>query len=36
MNGERVQKLVVNLNGTLRKIIHHFGSRASAIYLNPA
>jgi transposase len=36
MNGECVQKLVVNLNGTLRKIIHHFGSRASAIYLNPA
>lgn len=33
---DHVQKLVVNLNVTLRKIIKHFGSRASAIYLNPA
>jgi transposase len=36
MTGDHVQKLVVNLNATLRKIIKHFGSRASAIYLNPA
>ena len=34
--GDHIQKLVVNLNGTLRKIIKHFGARASAIYLNPA
>lgn len=34
--GDHVQKLVVNLNGVLRKIIRHFGKRASAIYLNPA
>ena len=34
--GGHVQKLVVNLNGVLRKIIRHFGKRASAIYLNPA
>lgn len=34
--GGHVQKLVVNLNGILRKIIRHFGKRASAIYLNPA
>lgn len=33
--GANVQKLVVNLNGILRKIIRHFGKRASAIYLNP-
>lgn len=30
-----IQTLVVNLNGVLRKIIKHFGKRASAIYLNP-
>lgn len=36
MTGAHAQKLVVNLNATLRKIIKHFGSRASAIYLNPA
>lgn len=35
-NGGHVQKLVVNLNGILKKIIRHFGKRASAIYLNPA
>jgi len=34
--GDKVQKLVVNLNAVLRKIISHFGRRASAIYLNPA
>ncbi|MDP4157162.1 MAG: IS1634 family transposase [Bacillota bacterium] len=34
--GNHVQKLVVNLNGVLRKIIRNFGERASAIYLNPA
>lgn len=34
--GGHVQKLVVNLNEILRKIIRHFGKRASAIYLNPA
>lgn len=34
--GGQVQKLVVNLNATVRKIIRHFGKRASAIYLNPA
>ena len=34
--GGHVQKLVVNLNRILRKIIRHFGKRASAIYLNPA
>jgi transposase len=34
--GDEVQKLVVNLNAVLRKIIRHFGPRASAIYLNPA
>lgn len=36
MTGDHVQKLVVNLNGVLRKIIQHFGQRACAIYLNPA
>lgn len=36
MIGDRVQKLTVNLNVVLRKIIKHFGPRASAIYLNPA
>lgn len=35
-NGNHVQKLVVNLNAILRKIIRHFGKRASEIYLNPA
>ncbi len=30
------QKLVVNVNAVLRRIIRHFGQRASAIYLNPA
>lgn len=30
------QKLVVNVNAVLRKIIRHFGQRASAIHLNPA
>jgi transposase len=34
--GGHEQKLVVNLNGVLRKIIKHFGKRASTIYLNPA
>lgn len=34
--GGHVQKLVVNLNAVLRRIIGHFGKRASAIYLNPA
>jgi len=34
--GNHVQKLVVNLNAVLKKIIRHFGKRASAIYLNPA
>jgi transposase len=34
--GDHVQKLIMNLNGTLRKIIKHFGARAGAIYLNPA
>ena len=34
--GNHVQKLIVNLNAVLRKIISHFGQRASAIYLNPA
>jgi transposase len=33
---DHTQKLVVNLNGDLRKIIRHFGERAKAIYLNPA
>jgi len=36
MVGDHVQKLIVNLNGVLRRIIKHFGQRASAIYLNPA
>jgi transposase len=36
ITGDHVQKLVVNLNPVLRKIIRHFGQRASAIYLNPA
>lgn len=31
-----VKKMTVNLNGTLRKIIRHFGKRAEEIYLNPA
>ena len=34
--GDHVQKLVVNLDAVLRKIIGHFGKRACAIYLNPA
>jgi transposase len=34
--GDHIQKLIVNLNGVLRRIIKHFGPRASAIYLNPA
>jgi transposase len=34
--GDHVQKLVVNLNAILRKIIRHFGKRASEIYLNPS
>jgi transposase len=34
--GGHVQKLVVNLSTVLRKIIRHFGRRASEIYLNPA
>jgi transposase len=34
--GDHVQKLVVNLNVGLRRIIRHFGKRASEIYLNPA
>ena len=34
--GDLVQKLVVNLNAILRKIIRHFGKRASEIYLNPS
>lgn len=32
----RVQTMVVNLDGVLRKIIKHFGKRANEIYLNPA
>ncbi len=36
MTGDHVQKLVVNLNALLRRIIGHFGKRAGAIYLNPA
>lgn len=31
----QAQKLVVNLNGVLRRIIRHFGKRAKEIYLNP-
>jgi transposase len=34
--GNHVQKIVVNLNAVLRKIIKHFGKRAGEIYLNPA
>lgn len=34
--GDHVRKIVVNLNAVLRKIIKHFGKRASEIYLNPA
>lgn len=34
--GDHVQKLVVNLDAVLRKIIGHFGKRACEIYLNPA
>jgi transposase len=33
---KHVKKKVVNLNAVLRKIIRHFGRRASEIYLNPA
>ena len=33
---KHVRKKVVNLNAVLRKIIRHFGRRASEIYLNPA
>jgi transposase len=36
MTGDHVQRLIVNVNAVLRKIIKHFGPRASAIYLNPA
>lgn len=36
MTGDHVQRLVVNVNAVLRKIIKHFGPRAQAIYLNPA
>jgi len=35
-SGDHVQKIVVNLNGGLKKIIRHFGKLAHAIYLNPA
>lgn len=34
--GDHVRKLIVNIDGVLRKIIEHFGHRASEIYLNPA
>lgn len=34
--GEQAQRLVVNVNDILRKIIRHFGPRASEIYLNVA
>jgi transposase len=34
MTGDHVQRLVVNVNSVLKKIIKHFGPRASAIYLN--
>jgi transposase len=34
MAGDHVQRLVVNVNPVLRKIIKHFGPRARAIYLN--
>jgi transposase len=34
MTGDHTQRLVVNVNFVLRKIIKHFGPRANAIYLN--
>lgn len=34
--GDNVQKMLVNLNGVLRRITKHFGQRACAIYLDPA
>lgn len=34
MTGDHIQRLVVNVNSVLRKIIKHFGTRANAIYLN--
>lgn len=34
--GNQAQTLIVNLNGVLRRVIKHFGKRASEIYLNPA
>jgi hypothetical protein len=34
--GNNAQRLVVNVNDVLRKIIRHFGPRASEIYLNVA
>ena len=34
MTGDHIQRLVVNVNSVLRKIIKHFGPRANAIYLN--
>lgn len=33
MNGD-IKKLIVNMTGVLRQIVHHFGKRAMTIYLN--